>query len=178
MREKKKIDLGKDRVGVLVAKLAFPAVLAQVINLLYNLVDRMYVGALPEPESTLAIAGLGVVFPITIIALALSMTAGAFACTTLPHHRDLRDRRVWIGELPGMTDVPALDFHSPADNTAARQRLHDTPIDGNDPRNRTDVQGIIPVRLAPGEVAILRWSNRHAQGHGLAIDHLSIKAIK
>ena len=102
----------------------------------------------------------------------------AFACTTLPHHRDLRDRRVWIGELPGMTDVPALDFHSPADNTAARQRLHDTPIDGNDPRNRTDVQGIIPVRLAPGEVAILRWSNRHAQGHGLAIDHLSIKAIK
>ena len=76
MREKKKIDLGKDRVGVLVAKLAFPAVLAQVINLLYNLVDRMYVGALPEPESTLAIAGLGVVFPITIIVSAFANLVG------------------------------------------------------------------------------------------------------
>ena len=102
----------------------------------------------------------------------------AFACTTQPHHRDLRDRRVWIGELPGMTDVPALDFHSPADNTAARQRQHDTPLDGNDPRNQAQVRGTVPVRLAPGEVAILRWSNRHAQGHGLAIDNLTIQAIR
>ena len=36
----------------------------------------MYVGALPEPESTLAIAGLGVVFPITIIVSAFANLVG------------------------------------------------------------------------------------------------------
>ena len=70
------IDLGKGGVGVLVLKLALPAVLAQVINLLYNLVDRMYVSALPEGESTLAIAGLGVVFPITLIVSAFANLVG------------------------------------------------------------------------------------------------------
>ena len=44
--QKKALDLGRDSVGKLVAKLAIPAVIAQLINLLYNLVDRMYVGAI------------------------------------------------------------------------------------------------------------------------------------
>ena len=42
-KRKRDIDLGKDPVGRLVVRLAVPAVLAQLINLLYNLVDRMYV---------------------------------------------------------------------------------------------------------------------------------------
>ena len=76
MRGTKSVDLGKDRIGVLIAKLAVPAVVAQVINLLYNLVDRMYVSAIPGEEGTLAIAGLGVVFPITLIVSAFANLVG------------------------------------------------------------------------------------------------------
>ena len=69
------IDLGNDSVGKLVLRLAVPAVVAQLINLLYNLVDRMYVGAI-EGIGTQALAGLGVVFPITIIVSAFANLVG------------------------------------------------------------------------------------------------------
>lgn len=62
----KGVDLGSGSVGRLVARLALPAVAAQVINLLYNLVDRMYVGGI-EGVGMDALAGPGVVFPITLI---------------------------------------------------------------------------------------------------------------
>lgn len=54
----KGLDLGRDPVGKLIVKLAVPAVVAQIINLLYNLVDRMYVGGM-EGVGTDALAGLG-----------------------------------------------------------------------------------------------------------------------
>ena len=41
-------DLGSGSVKKLVAQLAIPAVVAQVINLLYNIVDRIYIGHIPE----------------------------------------------------------------------------------------------------------------------------------
>ena len=69
-------DLGAAPIGRLVAKLAAPAVVAQIINLLYNLVDRMYVGSLPGDEGTNALAGLGVVLPITLILSAFSNLVG------------------------------------------------------------------------------------------------------
>ncbi len=75
MTEKKKIDLGKDKIGRLVLKLALPAVVAQIINLLYNLVDRMYVGGI-QGVGTQALAGLGVVFPITLIVSAFANLVG------------------------------------------------------------------------------------------------------
>ena len=69
------MDLGKDPVGRLVVKLAVPAVVAQLINLLYNLVDRMFVGRIAG-VGTYALAGLGVVFPITLIVSAFSSLVG------------------------------------------------------------------------------------------------------
>lgn len=74
-KRKREIDLGRDPVGGLVVRLAVPAVLAQLINLLYNLVDRMYVGSIPQ-IGTQALAGLGVVFPITLIVSAFSNLVG------------------------------------------------------------------------------------------------------
>lgn len=68
-------DLGNDPVRGLVIKLALPAIAAQLINLLYNLVDRMYVGALPG-IGTQALAALGVVFPITLIVTAFGYLIG------------------------------------------------------------------------------------------------------
>jgi len=54
-KEAKEIDLGSGSVDKLLFKLAVPAITAQIINVLYNMVDRMYIGHLP---------GVGVTFPI------------------------------------------------------------------------------------------------------------------
>ncbi len=61
-KEKKEANLGEDWIGGLLFKLALPAILAQVINLLYNLVDRMYIGHIAEVGSV-ALTGLGVTMP-------------------------------------------------------------------------------------------------------------------
>ncbi len=57
-------DLGNDSVLALVFKLAVPTILAQLVNLLYSIVDRMYIGHIPEIGS-MALAGVGVCAPIT-----------------------------------------------------------------------------------------------------------------
>ena len=56
-------DLGSGSVGRRLFKLAVPAIVAQVINVLYNMVDRMYIGHLPEIGET-ALTGVGVCFPL------------------------------------------------------------------------------------------------------------------
>lgn len=56
-------DLGNDSIGKLLFKLALPAIVAQLINVLYNMVDRMYIGHLPEIGET-ALTGVGVCFPL------------------------------------------------------------------------------------------------------------------
>lgn len=55
--------------------MAIPTVLAQLVNLLYNIVDRMYVGRIPETGS-LSLAGLGVTMPIIMLVSAFAMLAG------------------------------------------------------------------------------------------------------
>ncbi len=50
--------LGTAPVGKLLFSLALPAIAAQVINALYNIVDRIYIGRLPGSEGSLALAGL------------------------------------------------------------------------------------------------------------------------
>lgn len=62
LKVKKEANLGEDRIGGLLFKLALPAILAQVINLLYNLVDRMYIGHIAKVGSV-ALTGLGVTMP-------------------------------------------------------------------------------------------------------------------
>ena len=58
-----KTFLGTEPVGALLAKLALPTVAAQIINMLYNIVDRIYIGHIPE-EGALALTGVGVCMPI------------------------------------------------------------------------------------------------------------------
>lgn len=59
----KEVDLGSGNVGRLLFSLAIPAITAQVINVLYNMVDRMYIGHLPGVGAN-ALTGVGVTFPI------------------------------------------------------------------------------------------------------------------
>lgn len=56
-------DLGKDSILSLVFKLAIPAMLSQLVNLLYSIIDRMYIGNIPE-IGAIALAGVGVCGPI------------------------------------------------------------------------------------------------------------------
>ena len=70
--------LGKESVGKLLFKLAIPAITAQIINLLYNVVDRIYIGHIPEIGS-LALTGVGVCLPVIMIisAFAALVSMGA-----------------------------------------------------------------------------------------------------
>lgn len=62
-------------IGRLMLKLAVPAVAAQVINMLYNIVDRVYIGHIPE-EGQLALTGVGVTFPILMLISAFAAFSG------------------------------------------------------------------------------------------------------
>lgn len=67
-------DLGKGSVGSLLFKLALPAIIAQLVNVLYNIVDRIFIGRMPHGE--IAMAGVGVAFPIIMIVSAFSALVG------------------------------------------------------------------------------------------------------
>jgi len=71
-----KTDLGSGNVKSLLLKLAIPAVVAQVINLLYNIVDRIYIGHIPE-IGTSALTGVGLCMPILMLVNAFASLAGA-----------------------------------------------------------------------------------------------------
>ena len=62
-------------IGPLMVKLALPAVAAQLINMLYNIVDRVYIGHIPEVGRS-ALTGLGVTFPILMLISAFTAFAG------------------------------------------------------------------------------------------------------
>ena len=57
--------LAKEPVGKLLLKLALPTVTAQIINMLYNIIDRIYIGHIPE-NGALALTGVGVCMQMCI----------------------------------------------------------------------------------------------------------------
>ena len=73
--EQEKDKLGTGSVVKLVFELAIPSVTAQLINLLYNIVDRIYIGNMPV-VGDLALTGVGVTFPIIMIISAFSAFVG------------------------------------------------------------------------------------------------------
>ena len=74
--EKPKQDMGTGSVKKLMVQMAVPALVGQVVNLLYNIVDRIYIGHLPEIGGT-ALTGVGLFTPILMLITAFSMLAGA-----------------------------------------------------------------------------------------------------
>ncbi|NBI05944.1 MATE family efflux transporter [Senegalia massiliensis] len=74
MIKKEGTDLGKEKVSSLLFKLSLPAIIAQLVNLLYNIVDRIYIGRIDNGE--IAMAGIGVAFPIIMIVMAFSSLVG------------------------------------------------------------------------------------------------------
>lgn len=74
--EKNKEFLGTEPIGKLLFKLAVPTVIAQLINMLYNIVDRIYIGHMPG-DGALALTGVGVCMPIIMLVTAFAMLVGA-----------------------------------------------------------------------------------------------------
>ena len=72
-------DLGRDPIGPLVLKIALPSMLAQFVSVLYSIVDRMYIGHIPQ-AGAIALAGVGVCGPVvTMVGSAASLVGGGGA---------------------------------------------------------------------------------------------------
>lgn len=76
MKKQNETDaLGTERVGKLLFKLAIPAITAQMVNLLYNVVDRMYIGHI-EGIGKLALTGVGICLPLILLVSAFAALVG------------------------------------------------------------------------------------------------------
>lgn len=74
-QETEKEFLGREPIGKLLFRLAVPTVTAQLINMLYNIVDRMYIGHIPEIGAD-ALTGVGVCMPLIMIVSAFAALVG------------------------------------------------------------------------------------------------------
>ena len=75
MQEKQEARLGSEPIGKLIVSMAVPSVAAQIINVLYNIIDRVYIGHI-EGYGDMALTGVGVTFPILMLISAFSAFAG------------------------------------------------------------------------------------------------------
>ena len=98
--------LAKEPLGKLLMRLALPTVAAQLINMLYNIVDRMYIGHIPD-VGALALTGVGVCMPLIMIVSAFAALVGNGGAPSI----DLHGKR---GERKSGEDVGKL-FYDAAD---------------------------------------------------------------
>lgn len=84
-----KSELSTAKIPNLLLKMSLPAILAQIINLLYNMVDRMFIGRIPD-IGALALTGVGLTFPIIILitAFAALVSMGAAPRASIMLGRD------------------------------------------------------------------------------------------
>ena len=75
-KQVKKQDMGTGSIPKLLTQLAIPAVVAQIINLLYNIVDRIYIGHMPGVGAD-ALTGVGLFLPMLMLINAFAMLCGA-----------------------------------------------------------------------------------------------------
>lgn len=71
-----KAFLGTAPIGKLLLKLSIPTLIAQIVNMLYNIVDRIFIGHIPEVGS-LALTGVGVCLPIILVVSAFAALVSA-----------------------------------------------------------------------------------------------------
>lgn len=103
-------DLGSGSVGKLLFQLSLPAITAQLINLLYNIVDRMYIGHIPKIGSA-ALTGVGVTMPIIIAVTAfasLISMGGAPRASIMMGKNDKKEAERILGNCTSLLVVLAL----------------------------------------------------------------------
>ena len=75
-KQKAKQDMGSGSIPKLMLNLAIPAIVAQLINMLYNIVDRIYIGHIPDAGAS-ALTGVGLFLPILMMINAFAMLVGS-----------------------------------------------------------------------------------------------------
>ena len=89
------VDFGDSNVRRNVLAVAAPMLVAQIVNLLYNIIDRIYIGKIPG-EGTLALAGLGLCFPVITMVTAFANLfglGGAPLCSIARGQKDEKEAR-------------------------------------------------------------------------------------
>ena len=120
--EENKDFLGTQPITPLLLRLALPAVAAQLVNMLYNIVDRIYIGHIPE-TGDLALTGVGVCLPIILIVsafAALASMGGAPRASIAMGEGDLAGAERILGACTGLQLLVSavltavlLAFHRP-----------------------------------------------------------------
>ena len=82
--------LGKEPIGKLLWSLAIPTITAQLINMLYNIVDRIYIGHIPE-SGAMALTGVGVCMPLIMIVSAFAALVGSGGAPRASIHMGRKD---------------------------------------------------------------------------------------
>lgn len=99
------VDLGSGKVGKLLFSLALPTITSQIVNMLYNLVDRVYIGHMQPVETVgkLALTGVGVCLPIIMVisAFAALMAMGGAPRASIEEGR---------GNVPGSERIMGNSF--------------------------------------------------------------------
>ncbi|MGL4799307.1 MAG: MATE family efflux transporter [Cellulosilyticaceae bacterium] len=75
-------ELGTESIMKLLIKFSIPAIIGMVVNMLYNVVDRMYIGNIPNVGG-LAITGVGITMPVTQIITGFGMLIGIGTCASI-----------------------------------------------------------------------------------------------
>ena len=81
---RRQVDFSTGDVRRNILSVAAPMLVAQMLNLLYNIVDRIYIGKIPG-EGTIALAGLGVCFPIVTLVTAFANLFGVGGRASVCH---------------------------------------------------------------------------------------------
>ena len=93
--------LGEEKVTKLLFQFSVPAIIGMMVNVLYNIVDRMFIGNIPNVGG-LALTGVGITMPIMTIILAFGMLVGLGASARislkLGEHKRLEAKNIW--EMP------------------------------------------------------------------------------
>lgn len=103
---KESVDLGSGKVSRLLFSLAMPTITSQIVNMLYNLVDRVYIGHMTPVDTVgkLALTGVGVCLPVIMVVSAFAALLGMAAPPELPLRRAGARRRSlsasWATALP------------------------------------------------------------------------------
>lgn len=96
--------IGTAPIGKLLFRLALPTVVAQLINMLYNIVDRIYIGHMPE-VGDLALTGVGVCMPVIMIVsafAALVSSGGAPRASIFMGKKDIESAEKTLGSCFGL----------------------------------------------------------------------------
>ncbi|NLX80101.1 MAG: MATE family efflux transporter [Proteiniphilum sp.] len=80
MQTQKEIDLAQKKISSIIWEYSLPAIVGTLVNTLYNIVDRIFIG---QGVGAMAISGLAITFPVTILTSSLGMLVGVGAASRI-----------------------------------------------------------------------------------------------